>query len=161
MIRNKNGNATTFLIPIMFMILIAIIIALVFVYIQISICLYDVKLNTFYIVQSSISESDYENMVYRDYTLNKKALKKNINNLFEKNYLNIKEKTKGIISIECYEVDVISNKSEILKHTQNRYKVPVICMRLKIIFNPLISVLGNNIEIKMHDDIKLSLLEFN
>lgn len=145
----------------MFMIIISVIVALVFVYIQISIYLYDVKLNMFYIVQSSISKEDYQNIVFRDYTLNEDVLKENINRLFQKNYLEPKRSNKGIVNVECYEVKVINTKSEVIKHTKNKYDVPVICIRLKVIFNPLISVLGNEIEIKIHDDIKLSLLEFS
>lgn len=144
----------------MFMIFISIIIATIFSYIQISICLYDVKLNTFHIVQSSISKKDYEEMAYRDYTLDKKTLKNNVNTLFKQNYLNNKENTKGIVDIECYEVSSYSNKLQVQIHTKNKYNVPVICIKYKVKFSPLISVLGDEIEIKMHDDIKLSLLEF-
>ena len=139
---------------------ISIIIATIFVYFQISIFLYDAKLNTFYIVQSSLTKEDHNNTVYRDYTLNTKTLKDNINNLYEKNYLANKNKTKGIVHIECHDLNVISKKSLILNHTNNKYNVPVICVKYKIKFNPLISLLGDEIEIKMHDDIKLSLLEF-
>lgn len=156
----KKGNITTILLPIMFMILIAIIIATVFVYIQISIYLYDVKLNTFYIVQSSISKEDYENMAYREYKLNEPVLKKQINMLFEKNYLVNKNKKKGIVNIECSEVKVIDKSVDVLRHTKGKYKVPIICVKYKVTFNPLISLLGKEIEVKMHADIKLSLLEF-
>ena len=161
MIRYKRGNATTMLLPIIFMILIAIIVAFVFVYIQISIYLYDVKLNVFYIVQSSIAKEDYENLVFRDYTLNEDKIKDNINNLFERNYLSVSEKKKGIVDIKCLELKIIKNKSDIIEHTKNKYNVPVICAKYKVVFNPLISILGNEIEVNMHDDIKLSLLEFN
>lgn len=161
MIKKKKGNVTTFLLPIVFMLLIEIIVALIFIYIQISICLYEVKLNTFYVIQSSMNKEDYENIVYRNYKLNEKELKRNINNLLEENYLYKKQKRKGIVDIECCEASVINNRLEIVKHTKDKYKVPIICVKLKIIFKPLISVLGNEIEIKMHDDIKLSLLEFN
>lgn len=160
MIKSKRGNITSVLLPIMFIIFISIIIATIFVYFQISIFLYDVKLNTFYIVQSSISEKDYENMAYRDYTINTKKLKTNINNLYKKNYLTNEEKTKGIIGIECYEVNIISKELLVLSHTKNKYRAPIICIKYKIKFNPLISLLGSEIEINMHDDIKLSLLEF-
>ena len=160
MIKAKRGNITSILLPIMFMIFISIIISIIFVYFQISISLYDVKLNTFYIVQSSISKEDYDDLVYGDYTLNIKILKDNINTLYEKNYLTNKSKTKGIIDIECYEVSVISKNLLVLNHTNNKYNVPVICVKYKIKFNPLITLLGREIEIKMHNDIKLSLLEF-
>lgn len=160
LIKAKRGNVTTILLPLMFMIFISLIIVTIFVYFQISIYLYDVKLNTFYIVQSSITEKDYQDMAYGDYTLNTKTLKGNINNLYKKNYLSSKEKTNGIVDIECYEVKVISQKLQLLSHTKNKYGVPVICVKYKIKFNPLISLLGKEIEIKMHDDIKLSLLDF-
>ena len=71
------------------------------------------------------------------------------------------EKSKGIVDIECYEVEVISENIQVINHTKNNYNVPVICVKYKIKFNPLISLLGRELEIKMHDDIKLSLLEFN
>lgn len=161
MIKNKKGNATTMLLPIIFMILIAMIVAFVFVYIQISIYLYDVKLNTFYIVQSSISKEDYDNLVFRDYTLNEAKLKDSINDLFERNYLNIKNKKKGIVDIECLELGVIKSQSEIIEHTKNKYNIPVLCIKYRIKFNPLLSILGDEIKVDMHDDIKLSLLEFN
>ena len=160
MIKAKRGNITAILLPIMFMIFISIIIAIVFVYFQISISLYDIKLNTFYIVQSSISKADYNNIAYRDYSLNIKTLKNNINNLYKQNYLFNEDKTKGIVDVECYKLEVISKKLLVLNHTKNQYSVPVICVKYKIKFNPLISILGTRIEIKMHDDIKLSLLEF-
>jgi len=160
LIKSKKGNITTILLPIMFMIFTSIIIATIFVYIQISIYLYDVKLNTFYIVQSSISKKNYENIAYREFILDKKTLKNNINTLFELNYLNNKKKSKGIVDIECYEVNSITNRFQVQIHTKNKYNVPVICIKYKIKFRPLISILGNEIEIKMHDDIKLSLLEF-
>lgn len=160
MTKAKKGNITVILLPIMFMILIAIIIAAMFVYFQISISLYDVKLNTFYMVQSSISEEDYANVAYGDYSLNIKTLKNNINNLYKQNYLLSKNKIKGIIDIECYKVEIISKKLPVLSHTKCKYDVPVICVRYKIKFKPLISLLGREIEIKMHDDIKISLLEF-
>jgi len=101
LIKTRRGNVTAILLPIMFMILISIIIATIFVYFQISISLYDVKLNTFYMVQSSITGKDYNDMAYRDYTLNTKTLMNNINNLYKKNYLESKNKTKDIIDIEC------------------------------------------------------------
>lgn len=156
----KHGNFTTILLPIMFMILIAIIIATIFVYIQISIYIYDVKLNTFYIVQSSISKEDYENMAYREYKLNEIALKEQINILFKKNYLINKDKKKGVVNIECDEVKVYDKNIDVVSHTNGKYKVPIICVKYKVTFNPLISLLGKDVEIKMHDDIKLSLLEF-
>lgn len=156
----KQGNITTILLPIMFMILIAIIISAIFVYIQISIYLYDVKLNTFYIVQSSISKEDYEKMAYREYKINDIVLKEQINMLFEKNYLVNKNKKKGIVNIECDEVKAYGKKVDVLEHTNSKYKVPIICIKYKVTFNPLISLLGKDIEIKLHDDIKLSLLEF-
>lgn len=160
LIKAKRGNITSILLSIMFMIFISIIIATIFVYFQISIFLYDVKLNTFYIVQSSIGKEDYNNMVYGDYTLNTINLKDNINNLYKKNYLLNENKTKGIVNIECYGVNVISKKQLVLNHTNSKYNVPIICIKYKTKFNPLISILGSEIEIKMHDDIKLSLLEF-
>ena len=86
MIKAKRGNITSILLPIMFMIFISIIVSIIFVYFQISISLYDVKLNTFYIVQSSISKEDYDDIVYGDYTLSIKILKDNINTLYEKIY---------------------------------------------------------------------------
>lgn len=148
------------LLPIMFMIFMSIVIATIFLYFQIAISVYDVKLNTFNIVQSSISEQDYNDLAYRDYTVNIKTLKNNINNLYKENYLLDKDKTKGIVDIECYQLEVISKKIQVLSHTKSKYEVPVICIKYKVRFNPLISLLGSNIEIKMHDDIKLSLLEF-
>lgn len=160
LIKSKRGNITAILLPIMFMIFISIIIATIFVYFQISISLYDLKLNTFYIVQSSISEKDYNDMAYGDYTLNLKTLKNNINNLYKRNYLQNENKAKGIVDIECYKVEVIYKNLLVLNHTKNKYNVPIICINYKIKFNPLISLLGREIEIKMHDDIKLSLLEF-
>lgn len=160
MIKTKRGNITVILLPIMFMIFISIIIATIFVYFQIAISLYDVKLNTFYIVQSSITDKDYGDMAYGDYTVNIKTLKNNINNLYKKNYLVTESKTKGIVDIECYKIEVISKKLLVLNHTKSRYDVPVICVKYKIKFNPLISLLGKEIEIKIHDDIKISLLEF-
>lgn len=160
LIKAKRGNVTAILLPIMFMIFISIIIATIFVYFQISISLYDVKLSTFYIVQSSITKEGYSNMAYGDYTIATKTIKSNINNLYSKNYLEGKNKTKGIVDIECYEVSVITTKTLVSNHTNNQYNVPVICVKYKIKFNPLISLLGNEIEIKMHDDIKLSILEF-
>lgn len=161
MIRYKRGNATTMILPIIFMMLIVIIVAFVFIYIQISIYLYDVKLNTFYIVQSSIAKEDYENLVFRDYTLNEDRIKDNINSLFERNYLRVSEKKKGIVDIECIQLKIIKNKSEVIEHTKNKYYVPVICIKYRLVFNPLLSVLGNDIEVDMHDDIKLSLLKFD
>lgn len=161
LIKAKQGNITSILLPIMFMIFISIIIATIFVYFQISIFLYDVKLNTFYIVQSSISDNDYMDLAYGDYTLNIKTLESNINNLYKQNYLESKNKTKGIVDINCYKVEVISKNLLTLFHTKSKYSVPIICVKYKIKFNPLISILGTEIEIKMHDDIKLSLLEFD
>lgn len=160
LIKKKRGNITAILLPIMFMIFISIIIATIFVYFQISISLHDIKLNTFYILQTSISKEDYDNMAYADYTINTKTLKNNINDLYNKNYLVNEKKTKGVIDINCYQVKVISKRTQVMSHTKGRYKVPVICIKYKVKFNPLISLLGSDIEIKMHDDIKLSLLEF-
>lgn len=160
MIKRKRGNIISILLPIMFIIFIAIIVVTIFLFFQISIFLYDVKLNTFYIVQSSLSKGDYNNIVYGDYTLDEKTLKGNINNLYAKNYLVNKNKTKGIVNIECYEAKIIERISKVRSHTNKRYNVPVICVKYKIDFIPLITLLKDEIEIKMHDDIKLSLLEF-
>ncbi len=156
----RKGNITTMLFPIVFMILIAIIIAFIFVYVQICIYLYDIKLNTFYIVKSSISKSDYDNIAYRDYSLDENKLKNNINQLFKENYANLNKKT-GIVNVESTQVTVIKNNIEVSKHTKNIYKVPVICVKYEVTFTPLISILGKEVKINMHDDVKLTLLEFN
>ena len=156
----RKGNITTMLLPIIFMILIAIIIAFIFVYVQVCIYLYDIKLKTFYIVKSSISKADYQNIVYRDYSLNENELKNNINHLFKENYED-KNKKIGIVNVECTQVTVVKSNIEVAKHTKNRYKVPVICVKYEVVFTPLISILGKELRTNMHDDIKLSLLEFN
>ena len=147
------------ILPIGIIILVIVLIAVIFLYVQISVQIFDMKSNIFYLAESSIDAADIEKMAYRDYELNMLAIKQNIDMLLEKNYLYNKN-TVGITDIKCTGIKIISSTPEILKHTNKVCDAPVICVTLEVTFNPLISFLGREIKLNIHDDFKLSLLEF-
>ena len=160
MMSNKRGNVMLIIFPIGVTILIVILIAVIFLYIQIAVQIYDVKSNIFYLVQSSIDKEGFEKMAYRDYMLNSENIKKNLNDLLAQNYLNVDNRRVGIIDIKCNKISIFDAKEKVISHTKNTYNVPIICVNIEIKFTPIISFLGKEIKFNIHDDIKLSLLEF-
>ncbi len=156
----RSGNITLMTLPIGIIILLAILIAIVFMYAQISIQIYEVKSNLFYLAHSSIGQENFESMAYRDYNLNLNYIKDTLDELLKKNYLKYTDNRKGIVDIKCDDVRIIIPKIEVIKHTRNKYNSPILCIKVQILFNPLVSILGREIPIIIHDDIKISLLEF-
>ena len=159
-IYSKKGNVILMILPIGIMLLIIVLVIIILLYIQISVQIFDMKSNLFYLVQSSINMENFEKIAYRDYSLNTNIIKENLNILLEKNYLSYSNKKVGIVKIRCKDIKVISSKEEVIKHTKKIYNAPVICINVEFKFNPIISFLGREINLNMHDDIKLSLLEF-
>lgn len=157
--RLKKGNVTLMLFPIGIMILIAILVAITFLYVQIIVQIYEVKSNLFYIISSSIGQEDMENLAYRDYSLDVNKVQEKVDNLLKENYLR-KDVSKGIIDIQCQNIKLIKSKGEISEHTKNKYTTPVMCVDIKIVFSPIISLIGDKVNFSIHDDIKFSLLEF-
>lgn len=159
MIKTKNGNVTLMIFPIGIMILIVILVSIAFLYIQITVQIYEIKSNLFYIVSSSFTQADIEKLAYRDYSLSLSDLKTNLNDLLKENYL-AKNGGKGIVDIHCKNIKLLRSDIEVLEHTENKYATPIICVNIKVVFTPIISLLGNKIDLSIHDDIKINLLEF-
>jgi len=157
--RVKRGNVSLMLFPIGIMILIAILVAIIFLYIQIVVQIYEVKSNLFYIVSSSIAKEDAENLAYRDYTLDIDKMQLNVDKLLKDNYLRDKS-GRGIINIQCENIKVMKKETLVVQHTKNKYNTPIICISVRITFRPIISLLGEKVEFNIHDDVKISLLEF-
>ena len=158
---NKNGNIMLVFLPIAGVLIIIILTSLIFLYIQISVQIYGIKSNIFYLVQSSIINEDFQKMAYRDYSLDTSNILENLNTLLQRNYLKVDNKKVGIVSVKCTNVTVLTEKDDVVKHTKGKYKVPIICVNINIKFTPIMSFLGREIKFNIHDDIKLSLLEFN
>ncbi len=158
--RLKRGNITLMLFPIGVMLLIIILISIAFLYIQIIVKIHDIKSNLFYIVSSSVQKDTLENLSYREYLIDSEKIKEKINFLLNKNYL--KENTNnGIIAIECEEVRLVKNEGDTIKHTNGKYNFPIICVNIRVEFKPVISIIGDRLNIKIHEDIKFNLLEFS
>lgn len=156
----KKGNVTLMLFPIGVMLLITILISIAFLYIQVIVRIHDIKTNLFYIVSSSIQEDILGNLAYRDYTFDSEIINEKINILLHKNYLK-EDYSNGLIDIECEGANLIKNKDDIIKHTNGKYTAPIICVNIRVVFRPIISIIGDRINIKIHDDIKFNLLEFS
>lgn len=155
----KKGNITLMIFPVGIMILVVILLAVVFLYIQIVVQVYEVKSNLFYIVFNSIGQNDIDNLAYRDYSINITKVQQKVDKLLKENYLR-KSVRKGIIDIKCNNIKLIKNKNNVIEHTKNKYRTPIICVYIKITFSPIVSLLGDRVEFLIHDDIKISLLEF-
>lgn len=145
--------------PIGIMVLIIIVVAIVFLYIQIVVQIYEVKSNLFYMVSSSISDKDMENLAYRDYSFNVDEVQINVDKLLKKNYLKQNNVT-GIIDIECKEIKLVKDENQVGVHTNKVYKVPILCVNVNVTFKPIISLIANKVNFEIHDDIKINLLEF-
>lgn len=159
MINLKRGNVTLMLFPIGIMLLIIILISIAFLYIQIIVKIHDIKANLFYIVSSSIDKDTLESLAYGDYILDSEIVKEKMNLLLSKNYLK-ENSNNDIIAIECAKVNLVKNESDIIKHTNGKYNTPIICVEIRVEFRPIISIIGDKVNIKIHDDIKFNLLEF-
>ena len=155
----KSGNISLMILTTGFILLIIMLIVIIVTYIQVTVQIYDIKSNIFYVAQSSIRGKNMDKMAYNDYTLDKSDIKENINLLLKNNYMKNTNK-KGIVNIYCYDVNVIYSSENSLVHTKGKYDKPILCIRLKVIFRPIISMVKKEAEIMLHDDIKISLLEF-
>ena len=155
----KSGNVTLMIFPIGLMVLIIILVAVAFVYIQIIVKIHDIKSNLFYIVSSSIHEDTLEGLACRDYLINEDNIRERINFLLMRNYIN-ENSNNGIITIKCEEVKLVKNEGAVIKRTNGKYKEPIICVNIGVSFKPIISTIGDKVNIKIHDDIKFNLLEF-
>ena len=157
--KNKRGNVTLMILPIGFLLLIVVITTILILYIQIRIQLYDVKTSLFYIVSSSIGEEDMENLAYKNYCINTEMLTHKVDKLLKENYLKSNTE-KGVQNIKCNNIELIESSEQSIQHTKGLYDVPILCVYVEIRFTPIIGILGDKIDILLHDDIKFNLLEF-
>lgn len=158
---SKKGSICMLILPVALLVMLVVIITVVVTYFQISTQIYDVKMSIFNIVMAVTTSNDFENISYRDYSINKNIMKKNIEEMLNKNYIKNTNKKSGIVKISCDEVRILNKVSQIVTHKGIVSKTPIVCVNTRIEFCPIISLLGRNKEVMVHSDVKLSLLEFN
>lgn len=125
-------------------------------YFQINTVLTGIKDSIFTISQNAIIAYNKEFLVYDVYEMDIEKLKTIINELLYKNH--IVEKNK-IENIEIKEIYLISNKQEVISHTEGRVVDTVLHIKIQITFKPIISYKNNKTYI-IHEDIKLSLMKY-
>lgn len=158
---SKKGSICMLILPVALLVMLVVIITVVVTYFQISTQIYDVKMSIFNIVMAVTTSNDFENISYRDYSINENIMKKNIEEMLNKNYIKNTNKKSGIVKISCDEVRILNKVSQIVTHKGIVSKTPIVCVNTRIEFCPIISLLGRNKEVMVHSDVKLSLLEFD
>ena len=149
------------ILPVALLVMLVIVITIIVTCFQISVQIYDVKMSIFNIVMAVISSDDIENISYRDYSINENIMKKNIEEMLNRNYIKNTNKKSGIVKISCDEVKILNKNSRDIVHKGIISITPIVCVNTRIEFCPIISLLGKNKEVIIHSDVKLSLLEFN
>ena len=158
---SKKGSICMLILPVALLVMLVIVITIIVTYFQISTQIYDVKMNVFNIVIAVTTSNDFENISYRDYSINENIMKKNIEEMLNKNYIKDTNKKRGVVKISCDEVKILNKASQIITHKGIVSKTPIVCVNTRIEFCPIISLLGRNKEVMVHSDVKLSLLEFD
>lgn len=136
-----------------------ILFAYCIMYIQTVSIVMDIKKDLYYIVQNGIIANNKEDLALNEYNINDKDIRKYTEQILNKSYI---KGTSGIIKIEINECAFIEDINMVKKHTNNRYNVPVIHILVTIYFKSIINTqnMSNVLAIKIHEDIKASLLQY-
>lgn len=152
---NKKGELL--IISVIFMALIILVIfAIVLVqYFQINNTLSDIKNSMFYICQNALLSYD-NNLSLEEYNVSNLRLKKVIEQLINRNFL---DKKSNIKSIDIKEIYVLTNENECIAHN-NRFSVPFVHLVLEISFEPIINLQNKMYSFTIHEDVKVALMQY-
>ena len=138
-IKNKKGNITIMCLGFLLIIIIFFVFNIYVAYIQVSTLIEPVKQDIFYIVQNSFFSLNKNELKYDKYNVNQSELYEKINNLVTLNY-------KNQVKINSINYDYNLNKVNI---SYTVYFYPIVFKE----------VLGQKVEVKFFDNIKLKNME--
>lgn len=133
--------------------------AIFIVYTQVLNTVMNIKSDLYYITQNGIIANNKEELALNNYLTDNTTLKSTIENILKRNYVKNEGSVKSII---VKNAQIYTNEEEIFIHTLGRYKKPIIHIEIEIAFIPLIKLpnLNSIYKINIHEDVKISLLEY-
>lgn len=156
---NKRRNGAIIAIfPIFTLIIVVILLAIVLIYVQVTSTILSIKTDLLYILKNSIIAYNSYELSYEEYQVDEVALRNTIYTILRNNYVSEGSLVKSIEIKELY----VYNGQEADEHTDGRYKVPIVHIKVEVKFSPIIKLANDkeNYNILMHEDIKLTLLEY-
>lgn len=157
---NKNiGNINIVFLTCVSGIIIVILFAFCIMYVQITSTIINIKNDLYSISQNGIVANDEEGLALNIYTAESNQLKNYIGNVLNKNYIKTGSSIKSINIEEC---TYIIKKEEVSKHTNGRYIDPIIHIKIKASFSPIIKInnISKTITIIIHEDVKATLMKY-
>lgn len=154
----KRGNIIICFLLLLFLSIMIIFFMIFMGFVDLNIQLDGIKNDLFFICQNAIFAYDYEELSYENYTVDIKKLENNLLNLLTQHYLSKESK---ILQINIKQVCSITNKHEILMHTNNELSVPLVHIELEVVFSPVLKFMSEDkMKVLLHQDVKLSVMEY-
>lgn len=155
----RNGKKGAILITLFVLVILIILTWLLVIMVQyflINNTLSDIRVNLFYIVQNALMA--YSSELNLDvYNISSSTLSEIIVELINKNHV---ENNKNIKKINIQEIGLCDGMGQCFEHTDSNMNVPYIHIKLKVDFLPIINLRNINLSYGIHEDIKLSLMEY-
>lgn len=160
--KSIRGNISVIFLSLGVWYIILILFITAMLYTQINIVIYNIKSDLFYIVQNSLNRQIQETLAYSDYVFNKEEIKEHVETILKMNYIDgsnsKKGKTSNIKEIEAKEISLLY-PGEVVNGCNTLGDKIRIHIKIKIVYVPIVTLLGGEKEIYLHDDIKMELLK--
>lgn len=154
-----KGSINIYFLTILSSLLIIILFAFCIMYVQMSSTILNIKNDLYSIIQNGIIANDKEELAVENYTAKENMLRQYIGVILDNNYIKEGSSIKSITIEEC---NYIIDKNAIKLHTSDRYRDPIIHIRIQIKFTPIIKIQNilEKITITVHEDVKATLMNY-